>query len=166
MFALCSYSYSPWNTYLSSEIIYLQKNLEICIFSNIPIALFGLISLKGQLAVDQKVNICWPKFQILKNDVSALCIYFYVSQNPFPRSQSIHFSEKSLKMVIFVTYDAWKGISVLPKKSTHVDQILRSTKMMYWLFLTIFIAPGTHLWAQKSLVYWKIQKIALFPTFL
>ena len=55
---------------------------------------FHLWGPEGQLAVDQLVNRCWPKFQILKSDVSALCSYFYSSQNPFPGSGILHLLKK------------------------------------------------------------------------
>ena len=62
------------------------------------IQFFSLWGLIGQLAVDQKVNRCWPKFQILKSDVSALCSYFYSSQNPFPGSGILNLPKKVPKI--------------------------------------------------------------------
>ena len=66
-------------------------------FTSGQIQFFNLWGLIGQLAVDQKVNRCWPKFQILKSDVSALCSYFYSSQNPFPGSEIVNFLKKVRK---------------------------------------------------------------------
>ena len=50
---------------------------------------------------------------------------------------------------------AGKGQQVLTKRSTHVDQNIRSDKVMSQLSLAIFVTPRTHLVAQKSLIYQK-----------
>ena len=47
------------------------------------------------------------------------------------------------------------GQQVLTKRSTHVDQNIRSDKVMSQLSLAIFVTPRTHLVAQKSLIYQK-----------
>ena len=60
-------------------------------------AFFHLCGPKRQFSVDQKVNTCWPKFQILKRNVSALCGYFYSSQNPFLGSEIVNFVKKVRK---------------------------------------------------------------------
>ena len=49
--------------------------------------LTGYIRVVG---VDQKVNRCWLKYQILKSIVSALSGYFYGSQNPSGRSEILY----------------------------------------------------------------------------
>ena len=46
------------------------------------------------VGVDQKVNRCWLKYQILKSIVSALSGYFYGSQNPSGRSEISYIRKK------------------------------------------------------------------------
>ena len=81
----------------------MYKPLALCIYTKNHFSIYGqnpyfhLWGPKGQLAVDQKVNRCWPKFQILKSDVSALCSYFYSSQNLFPGSEIVDFLKKVRK---------------------------------------------------------------------
>ena len=106
----------------------MYKPLALCIYTKNHFSIYGqnpyfhLWGPKGQLAVDQKVNRCWPKFQILKSDVSALCSYFYSSQNPFPGSGILHFLKKVrffrkyiqnppclVKCVIYIYYAPGKG---------------------------------------------------------
>ena len=77
-------------------------------FSNLAKAIFcKLCGPKGQLAVDQKVNRCWPKFQILKSDVSAFCSYFYSSQNPSGGSEMTLTVKKVLKITKSMQRSNW-----------------------------------------------------------
>ena len=55
-------------------------------------------------------------------------------------------------------YVAQRGNSVLTKKSTHVDQNLKSSKGMSQLFVAMFIAPRKHFWAQKLLFLSKMSE--------
>ena len=50
------------------------------------------------------------------------------------------------------------GQQVLTERSTHVDQNIRSDKVMSQLSLTIFMTPRTHLVAQKSIIYQKTSE--------
>ena len=51
------------------------------------------------------------------------------------------------------------GQQVLTKRSTHVDQNVRSDKVMSQLSLAIFVTSRTHLVVQKSLIYEKSPKM-------
>ena len=51
------------------------------------------------------------------------------------------------------------GQQVLTKRSTNVDQNVRSDKVMSQLFLAIFVTFRTHLVVQKSLIYEKSPKM-------
>ena len=55
------------------------------------------------------------------------------------------------------------GQQVLTKRSTHVDQNIRSDKVMSQLSITIFVAPRTHLVAQKTLISSKKSKKPVNP---
>ena len=63
----------------------------------------------------------------------------------------IHFSTSQKH--VFSSCLAHKGQHVLTKRSTSVDQNLRSDKVMSKLSAAIFATPRTHLGAQKSLIY-------------
>ena len=52
---------------------------------------------------------------------------------------------------------------MLTKRSTHVDQNMRSDKVVSQLSITIFVAPRTHLVAQKSLISSKKSKKSTNP---
>ena len=84
---------------------------------------------KGQLAVDQKVNRCWPKFQILKSDVSALCSYFYSSQNPFPGLKIVNL----LKKVPQISKPAWDPSTIFIQfsRQCHITFLKRNVIDLY-----------------------------------
>ena len=58
----------------------------------------------------------------------------------------------------FLTYIVIEGVDMLTKRSTLVDQILRSESIDSKLSLAIFIASRTFLGAQECLIYEKKSK--------
>jgi hypothetical protein len=81
----------------------------------------------------------WPLVRFLR---------YYIPNLPF-----LH---NSLLEILSLT--GWIGQQLLTKKSTHVDQNFKSDKAWSQLSVDIFIAPGDHLGAQKSLFYQKKSK--------
>ena len=64
---------------------------------------------------------------------------------------------------VFSKFCGPKGNWVLTKRSTLVDQNIRSYKGRSQLSVDIFIAPRTHFPAQKSFIYKKMSKKDLNP---
>ena len=52
---------------------------------------------------------------------------------------------------------------MLTKRSTYVDQNIRSDKVVSQLSVTIFVTPRTYLVAQKSIIYKKKVKKSVNP---
>ena len=72
----------------------------------------------------------------------------YAGKSLFPEIHKAH----------FLTCTITESIDMLTKRSTHVDQIFRSQSIHSQLSVAIFIAPRTHLGAQKCSMYEKKAK--------
>ena len=77
----------------------------------------------------------------------------YLGKTPKISSEIIHLLKYVPKIIIFDPYLTQKGISVLTKRSTHVDQNLKSYKRMYQLFVATFTVSITLSRNQKSSIY-------------
>ena len=56
-----------------------------------------------------------------------------------------------------------RGQHMLTKRSTYVDQNIRSDKVVSQLSVTIFVTPRTYLVAQKSIIYQKKVEKSVNP---
>ena len=119
--------------------------MKIAIFYTYVAKIGNSVLTKRSTPVDQNFRSC--------KGVSKLSLATFIApQTHFWAQESLIYEKMSLKIAIFDPYGAQKGISVLTKRSTHVDQNLISWKVMSKLSVAIFIAPITHFWAQKSFV--------------
>ena len=132
--------------------IYIRKThfpyVKMPIFYTYVAKIGNSVLTKRSTLVDQNFRSC--------KGVSKLSLATFIApQTHFWAQESLIYEKMSLKIAFFDPYGAQKGISVLTKRSTHVDQNLISWKVMSKLSVAIFIAPRTHFPAQKSLIFWK-----------
>ena len=115
-------------------------------FLNFLVSQLGMFSiLQGKF---KQVYEC----QLLQDTSLILRIFIYRSLYP----STITFHKVSIRL--FYSYTFERGIDMLPKRSTPVDQNLESKSTHSQLSVAIFIARRIHLGAQKSVIYDKKSK--------